>query len=51
MTEENQQPTEEIKPTLEDILRTINQLAAKRDELTATISGMKKAAQRMIGAL
>ncbi len=37
--------------TLEMILGQIKRLSDKRDEIQATLSGLKKQAQKMIGAL
>lgn len=43
----------EVAPeiTLEMLLEQIKRLSAKRDEITETIGGLKRNAQRMIGRL
>lgn len=38
-------------PTLEQLLVTIKELTAKREQLTELISRLKKQVQRMVGAL
>lgn len=42
-------PIEEI--TLEMILEQIKKLSAKRDEIQATLTGLKKQARKMVGSL
>ena len=43
------EPPSEI--TIDMIMEQIKKLSAKRDEITVTLSGLKKQAQRMIGQL
>jgi hypothetical protein len=44
-------PEAETEIGLDQILATIKDLSKKREDITATISGLKKRAQKIVGSL